>query len=139
MAANKILPDTCAWIDFFKGNQTPLADSLAQALLQSEVVTCGVVLYELLQGVKKPADEELALNALQALPHMEMSRELWIKAGKLSATLRKGGHTLPLSDIIIATIALHHTCSVLTVDRHFAEIPGLKLVNVYVGQACIKL
>ena len=129
MAPNKILPDTCAWIDYFKGNQTPLADSLAQSLLQDEVVTCGVVLCELLQGVKKPAEETLALNALQALPHLEMSRELWISAGKLSATLRKSGHTLPLSDIIIATLAMKHTCSVLTVDRHFAEIPGLKLVK----------
>ena len=130
MALNRILPDTCAWIDFFKGNQTPLADSLAQSLLQNEVVTCGVVLCELLQGVKKPGEEQLALNALQALPHLEMTRELWISAGQLSATLRKSGHTLPLSDVIIATLAMNHTCSVLTVDRHFAEIPGLKLVNV---------
>lgn len=130
MALNRILPDTCAWIDFFKGNQTPLADSLGQSLLQNEVVTCGVVLCELLQGVKKPGEEKLAMNALQALPHLEMNRELWISAGKLSATLRKSGHTLPLSDIIIATLAMNHTCSVLTVDRHFAEIPGLKLVKV---------
>jgi len=129
MAPNRILPDTCAWIDFFKGNQTPLADSLAQSLLQNEVVTCGVVLCELLQGVKKPGEEQLALNALQALPHLEMNRELWISAGKLSATLHKSGHTLPLSDIIIATLAMSHACSVLTVDRHFAEIPGLKLVK----------
>jgi len=67
---------------------------------------------------------------LQALPHLEMTRELWISAGQLSATLRKSGHTLPFSDVIIATLAMNHTCSVLTVDRHFAEIPGLKLVNV---------
>ena len=129
MAPNKILPDTCAWIDYFKGNQTPLADSLAQSLLQDEVVTCGVVICELLQGLKKSGEEQLVLNALQALPHLEMNRELWISAGKLSATLRKKGHTLPLSDIIIATLAMKHTCSVLTVDRHFAEIPGLKLVK----------
>jgi predicted nucleic acid-binding protein len=129
MASNKILPDTCAWIDFFKGNQTPLADSLAQALLQNEVVTCGVVLCELLQGVKKPAEEQLVLNALQALPHLEMTRELWVSAGQLSATLRKGGYTLPLSDIMIATLAMKHICAVMTADRHFSEIPGLKLVK----------
>ena len=129
MAPNRILPDTCAWIDFFKGEQTSLADSLAQALLQNEVVTCGVVICELLQGLKKSGEEQLVLNALQALPHLEMNRELWISVGKLSATLRKSGHTLPLADIIIATLAMNHTCSVLTVDRHFAEIPGLKLVK----------
>lgn len=67
------------------------------------------------------------LNALQALPHLEMTRELWISAGQLSATLRKNGHILPLSDIIIATLAMNHGCSVLTVDRHFALIAGLEV------------
>lgn len=127
MALNKILPDTCAWIDFFKGNRTPLADSLERSLLQREVLTCGVVLYELLQGVKKPGEELLVLNALQALPHLEMTRELWVSAWQLSATLRKSGHTLPLSDLIIATLAMNHGCSVLTVDRHFSSITGLEI------------
>ena len=129
MASNRILPDTCAWIDFFNGNQTPLAGSLAQSLVQREVVTCGVVLCELLQGVKKPGEELLVQNALQALPHLEMTRELWISAGLLSARLRKSGHTLPLSDIIIATLAMAHSCAVLTVDRHFEAISGLELVK----------
>ena len=130
MAPNKILPDTCAWIDFFRGCQTPLAESLVRSLGRDNVVTCGVVQCELLQGVKKPDEEQLVLNALQALPHLEMTRELWISAGQLAATLRKGGHTLPLSDIIIATLALDHGCEVLTVDRHFEQIPGLELVRL---------
>lgn len=129
MAPNRILPDTCAWIDFFKGNQTPLAESLEKSFLQREVLTCGVVICELLQGVKKPDEELLVLNALQALPCLEMTRELWIQAGQISASLRKNGHTLPLSDVIIATLAMHHGCSVLTVDRHFALIAGLELVE----------
>ena len=129
MTQNRILPDTCAWIDFFNGKQTLLAESLAQSLLSHEVMTCGVVLCELLQGVKKTGEELLVHNALQALPHLEMTRELWHSAGQLSASLRKSGHTLPLSDIIIATLALNHNCAVLTVDRHFAAIPGLELVK----------
>lgn len=56
MALSRILPDTCAWIDFFKGNRTPLAESLEKSLLQREVLTCGVVLYELLQGVRKSGE-----------------------------------------------------------------------------------
>lgn len=130
MAPNKILPDTCAWIDFFKGKQTPLAESLAQSLMQHEVVTCGVVLCELLQGVKKSGEEQLVLNALQALPHLEMSRELWISVGQLSVTLRKNGHTLPMSDLVIAALAMSNGCAVLTVDRHFMEIAGLVVVGL---------
>ncbi|MBP1728751.1 MAG: PilT protein domain protein [Deltaproteobacteria bacterium] len=129
MPPGKLLPDTCAWIDFLRGRQTPLAVVLEQSLLSSEVMTCGVVLLELLQGIKSPREEELVQNALQALPHLEMSRDLWIKTGKLSSRLRSKGHILPLSDIIIAVLALEHNCAVLTVDRHFEVVPGLKAIK----------
>lgn len=129
MPASRILPDTCAWIDFLRGKQTPLATVLEQSLLNSEVLTCGVILFELLQGIKSPRDEALVQNALLALPHLEMTRDLWIKAGKLSARLRTKGHILPLSDIIIATFALEQSCIVLTIDRHFEAVPGLKVIK----------
>jgi predicted nucleic acid-binding protein len=129
MAPSKILPDTCAWIDFLRGRQTPLAMVLEKALPGGRVLTCGVVLFELLQGIKNPREESLVLNALLALPHLEMTRDLWIKSGKLSSRLRTKGHILPLSDIIIATFALEHNCTILTIDRHFKSVPGLKILN----------
>jgi len=126
---NKILPDTCAWIDFFRGRPSRMAENVETALVQGEVVTCGVVLYEMLQGIKSPREEALVVSAFQAVPHLEMTGSLWIKAGHLSSQLRKKGHTLPLSDIIIATLALENTCSLLTVDRHFDVIPGLTVIK----------
>ncbi|MEI6208057.1 MAG: PIN domain-containing protein [Desulfuromonadales bacterium] len=129
MELNRILPDTCAWIDFFRGKQTPLAEILENSLMHLDVVTCGVVLSELIQGIKNQSEEVLMLNAFQALSHLEMTRELWISAGRLSAQLRSNGHTLPFSDIIIAAVALEHGCGVLTIDRHFEAIPGLVTVK----------
>lgn len=129
MKSNRLLPDTCAWIDFFRGRQTPLANALEQALLTGEVVTCGVILLELLQGIKNSREEDLVKNALLALPHLEMNRDLWFKAGKLAALLRSKGHTLPLSDIIIAATALECRCTVLSVDRHFEKVEGLTVLD----------
>jgi predicted nucleic acid-binding protein len=129
MPSNRILPDTCAWIDFFRGRQTPLAEALGDSLTRVEVVTCGVVLYELLQGIKNQSEEVLVQNAFQALSHLEMTRELWISAGQLSAQLRREGHTLPFSDIVIAVIALDSGSTLLTIDRHFEAVPGLTIVN----------
>jgi predicted nucleic acid-binding protein len=126
---NKILPDTSAWIDFFRGKPSGMAENVEAALVQGEVVTCGVVLFELLQGIKSPREEAQVLSAFQAIPHLEMTGALWIKAGQLSSQLRKKGYTLPLSDIIIATLALEHTYSLLTVDRHFDAIPGLTVIK----------
>ena len=126
---NKILPDTCAWIDFFRGRPTQMAEQVEAALVQGEVVTCGVVLFELLQGIKSSKEEALVLSAFQAVQHLEMTDRLWIKAGQLSSNLRKKGHTLPLSDIIIAALALENNCSLLTVDRHFDAIPELMVIT----------
>jgi predicted nucleic acid-binding protein len=129
MPPNRILPDTCAWIDFFRGRQTPLAEVLGDSLTRVEVVTCGVVLYELLQGIKNQSEEVLVQNAFQALSHLEMTRELWISAGRLSAQLRSSGHTLPFSDLMIASIALDSGSALLTIDSHFEVVPGLTIVN----------
>lgn len=126
---SRTLPDTCAWIDFFRGRPTQMAKQVEAALVQGKVVTCGVVLFELLQGIKNPKEETLVLSAFQAIQHLEMSDHLWIKAGQLSTNLRKKGHTLPLSDILIATLSLENHCSLLTVDRHFDVIPELTVIT----------
>jgi len=126
---NSILPDTCAWIDFFRGSPSRMTRQVEAALLQGEVVTCGVVVFELLQGIKNPQEEALVLNAFKAIPQLEMTGALWIKAGQLSSQLRRKGHTLPLSDIIIAILALEHSCSLLTLDRHFDSIPSLIVIK----------
>jgi predicted nucleic acid-binding protein len=129
MNPERLLPDTCAWIEFFKGKATPMAEALERELLQGEVATCGVILYELIQGIRSPREEKLVLNAMQAVTHLEMSAELWIKAGRLSAGLRAKGHTLPLSDLVIAALALEHDLTVVTIDSHFEAIPGLKVTK----------
>jgi len=126
---NRVLPDTCAWIDFFKASPSPLAEQLKTALTDGMIVSCGVVMYELLQGIRSHKEEELVISAFQALPQLEMTAASWIQAGRLSADLRKKRHTIPLSDIIIATLALENDCDVLTVDRHFDLIPNLKIIR----------
>lgn len=129
MPAASMLPDTCAWIDFFRGSQTPLAAAVEEALVNGSVVTCGVVLYELTRGVKSAEEEKALTSAFQAVPFLDLSRALWSEAGRLSATLRAKGHTLPLSDILISILAREHDAAVLTVDRHFSLVPGLRVAG----------
>ncbi len=127
MKTELVLPDTCAWIDFFNARRTPLAITLVKLLLQGEVFTCGVVKYELVQGVKSPAEEKILLHALQAVTHLEMNESLWIQAGRLSGALRKKGVTIPFSDIMIAVLALEYDLTILTVDPHFKQVAGVKV------------
>jgi len=56
-----------------------------------------------------------------------MTPLLWQKAGELSAFLKKEGKNLPLSDIFIAALAIEHNLQIFTLDKHFEQIPGVKM------------
>lgn len=125
----KLLPDTCVWIDFLKNRNTPLTIQLEQALLQGEVYTCGVVLYELLQGIRNPSEDQQVQAAFDALVMHEVTAQTWVSAASISSELRKKGVTLPMSDIIIAAVALEHNVTIMTLGQHFQQISGLSLIN----------
>ena len=47
-------------------------------------------------------------------------------AGQLASELRRQGRTIPLSDILIAVVAMQHDEPVLTTDAHISTlVPGL--------------
>lgn len=56
-----------------------------------------------------------------------MSPLLWQKAGGISASLKKEGKNLPMSDILIAALAIEHKLQLFTLDKHFSQIPGVRM------------
>jgi predicted nucleic acid-binding protein len=123
------LPDTCAWIDYFRPGGNALGQLVERAIASDSVYACGPVLYELVQGARSEKEQASLTSALGALPYLEMTEAIWIKAGQLSAALRKTGKTIPLSDILIAALAIEHSLAVMTVDEHFRIVPGV-LIDV---------
>ena len=121
-----ILADTSVWIEFFK-QRSGTGDALEALIRENAVWTCGVILFELVQGVRSDGEKEQVLTTVSHLNYVEMSKPLWQKAGDLSSALRKKGLTIPLSDIFIAVIAIDHNLSLFTLDGHFEQIPGVKL------------
>lgn len=124
-----ILSDTCVWIEFFK-TTSETGNKLESLILENSVWVCGVVLFELLQGIRSENEKIKILSALSDLPYVEMSKSLWQKAGELSASLKKKGSSIPFSDICMSAIALEYNLTVFTVDKHFNQIPGLRIYTV---------
>ncbi|MCX5811157.1 MAG: PIN domain-containing protein [Proteobacteria bacterium] len=123
---DKILADTSVWIEFF--NTESDAGNMLESLISTDsVAICGIVLFELMQGIKSETEKSTILDAISELPYIEMNSNLWQKSAALSASLRKKGITLPLSDIFIAAIALEHNLLIFTLDKHFESIPGISL------------
>ncbi len=123
---NRILVDTTIWIEFFRG-RSKFGDRLEMLLKENTVWTCGIVMFEILQGIRSEGEKNKILSIFASLPYVEMTKKLWNTAAELSISAKKNGLNLPLSDIFIAAIAIGHDLSVYTVDNHFKQIPNLKL------------
>ena len=95
--------------------------------MKNSVWVCGVVLFELVQGVRTEDEKAKVLDALSNLSYAEMTKDLWQKAGALSASVKKKGLNLPLSDIFIAALAIEHNLQIFTFDKHFEQIPTVKI------------
>ena len=87
----------------------------------------GMVLAEILQGIKQKKEGKIVKQNFKKLPYLEISREIWEKSGDLSASLRRKGITIPLSDLVIAATALSKGYELFSIDSHFEHVDGLIL------------
>ncbi len=124
----RVLVDTSIWIELFISTSRA-GDELERLLKEDTVWTCGIVAFELLQGVKSEREKSIIMDTLLNLEYIEMSWSHWQKAADMSIKIKKNGLTLPLSDLFIASIAIEHGLQVFTLDKHFKKISGVKLYS----------
>ena len=90
------------------------------------VITYG----ELLQGALYSARVLHNVTALQdfsqQIPMIPCEGKTALAYGEISAALRKAGQPIPDNDLWIAATARQHNFTLVTRDRHFANIPGLR-------------
>jgi predicted nucleic acid-binding protein len=128
------LVDTTVWVDFFANRQTPQIAHLEDLLNSGvNICTCGVILAEVLQGIRKDADYHSTKTRFSSFLYLPMSEEIFIHAADLYRSLRRKGITIrkPV-DCMIAAVALQHNAALLHNDRDFdplAEHCGLQVAK----------
>ncbi len=120
-----VLVDTSVWVEYFRGGQSPAADSLDELLEEKQAVLCGPVELELLQGAK-PGEKGMLWELFSALPYVETERADFQKAGELLNSLRANGIQIPATDGLIASLCSRHHFPLLTLDKHFDSIQQVK-------------
>ncbi len=128
MIKDGVIVDTSVLIDFLK-NTEPNAKAVESLITAKRVFTTGIIMAELLQGIKSAKEQGYVTELLDGIPAVEVNSATWINAGRLACSLRRKGLTLPLTDIAIATVAIEHNLSVFTLDKHFEQIPGVMIYN----------
>jgi len=94
-----------------------------------EFATCGVVMVEVLRGVKDPEVMESWRQEFNRLIYLPTNQSTWDRARKIAWDFERRGRRLGTPDIIIAACAFEANAAVLTLDKRFAEIPGLRVLS----------
>ena len=70
----RVLVDSSAWVDFFNGYDSPEHRAVAGLLVSDHAIcTCGVVVAEVFQGLRKPAGREHLAKRFRDLDFLEAS------------------------------------------------------------------
>jgi predicted nucleic acid-binding protein len=128
MTGEKILVDTSVWIRYFKDKSAKFSGKVDDILSKQEVYVPKIVIAELIQGSKSEREVSIIEDFVNAFNIIDQKEDTWIKAGKLSFTLKKKGKTVNLTDCYIAVIAQEQGCQIFTLDEHFKEIQ--KALNI---------
>jgi len=118
-----VLVDTSVWVDFFQ-NPSASGNATLEGLIkgQNRVAICGIILQEILQGIRELNSFETTRQRLLFLPFLEAGREVHILAASLYRELRRNGITVPSTDVLIAAVAIRHGFQLMTGDKHFLGI-----------------
>ena len=126
-----VLVDTTVWIDFFSAHLNPHVKTLENLIVDREdICVCGVILTEVLQGIRDDSEFKRTKNLFANLIFLPMPYSVYLCSAEIYRTLRRKGITIRKSvDCMIAAVAIEHRIPLLHNDKDFAPIEkhfGLK-------------
>jgi tRNA(fMet)-specific endonuclease VapC len=126
MSGSKFILDTNIITALIKGERT-IADNIEKA---STIYIPITVLGELYYGAHYSKQVSKNIGVIRKLSNryklLLIDEATSIEYGKIKSSLRKKGSPIPENDIWIASIAKSQKITLVTRDKHFNEIEGLK-------------
>ena len=128
-----VLVDTTVWIDFFADRNEPHV-AMLQKLIENEedLSLCGVILAEVLQGIRSDTDFTKTKEYLDDLIFLPMRQTTFLRAAEIYRFLRKKGITIrkPV-DCMIASVAIEYDIHLLHNDCDFDHIAKHLKLRIY--------
>ncbi len=121
-----IVVDTSVWSRALKKGASsagPQALRLAAMLTQGRpVVLLGVIVQEVLSGIRDASDFEMLKSRLERFPVLDLDRSDYVAAARLMNLCMSKGLRVSAVDALIASACIEHDCALLTCDDDFARI-----------------
>ena len=133
------LVDTSVWIDFLAARNIPQVAALELFIAQREdLCLCGVILTEVLQGIRDDKQHKQTESVLSSLIYLPMVQSTFLVAANIYRTLRSRGITIRNSvDCMIAAVCIEHKADLLHNDRDFdyiADVFDLQVTGSRAGE-----
>jgi predicted nucleic acid-binding protein len=124
-----ILVDSSVWIDFLNSNRGRAGNELERLIgSAAELVLAGVVVIEVLQGLRREVAEVGRL--LAGWPLIEPTGfGSYLVAASIFRQARARGLTLSTVDALLASLAIEYQANLFTLDKDFERLAfsGLRL------------
>jgi predicted nucleic acid-binding protein len=125
-----ILIDSCMIIPLLRRGIDP-AQEFSLLAEQDDICTCGVVRCEVTRNIRAPKTRRALQGYLDCLCYIPTPNKIWERTEDLLCEVGRLGHTIPVTDGLIAACALSVGAAVLTVDKHFSCVSGLQVFKEY--------
>jgi predicted nucleic acid-binding protein len=119
-----VLVDTTVWIDFFSELSYPHVNLLENLIINREdVCICGIILTEVLQGIRKDSEFVRTRDLFANLVFLPMRYATFLRSAEIYRRLRRKGVTIrkPV-DCMIASVAIENEIPLLHNDKDFIPI-----------------
>jgi len=130
-----VLVDTSVWSLALRRDvpsSGPEVRFLRSALAgDASVFTTGVILQELLQGIRGPKGREAIVAHFASLPFLVPDRQDHIDAASLHTACRRKGLQVGTIDVLLAQLCLRHQLTILATDRDFNRIARVEPISVW--------
>lgn len=129
----RILVDTSAWVDHINAHDSTVARALADLLAgDDDICTCGVIVAEVLQGLRRFSGYERVREGFEHLTFLEAGgMKLYVRAAEIYRSLRQRGITVRSTiDCLIVAIAEANRCHLLHRDEDLRRITESDVVDL---------
>ncbi len=124
-----VLIDSSGWIEYFaEGPLYPRFAPFIEKITPLSAIAPAIVLYEVYKKLKMMLGGETALRAVAYVKLrttvVPLEETIMLTAAENSIKFKLG-----MADALIFTIADEYGATIITCDRHFRGLPGVKLIE----------
>lgn len=127
--SGKLAVDTNAVIAYRKGSDEVYAIIDGIEMLFLPAIVFGELLYGAINSKDTEENKQAVYDFLELSVLLPIDEAICIRYSTVRLGLKQAGNPIPENDIWIAAICLEYNIPLLTRDKHFEKVSGLKVIT----------